>query len=131
MTVEPLFIYEAAVAIRDQIDTNPLSKKTAADLAAEFHVDRKKLLPVFKELTGTTLRRYRFERLMLTASEMLLSGMSVKEVAIECGYQHYQNNFTRGFREVFKTGPEEWLHQQLIEKMKSNVQAQNKKVHSR
>jgi AraC-like DNA-binding protein len=117
MTVE-LLINEAALAIRDQIVANPLCKKTSSQFAAAFHVDRKKLLPVFKELTGTTLRRFQFERLMHAASEMLLSGMTVKEVAIECGYQHYQNNFTRGFREVFNAGPEEWLHNKLMEQRK-------------
>jgi AraC-like DNA-binding protein len=130
MMVEALLITEAAIAIRDHIAANPLSKKTASDLAAQFHVDRKKLLPVFKELTGTTIKRLQFERLMQAASEMLLLGMSVKEVAIECGYQHYQNNFTRGFREVFKTGPEEWLHNQLIERRKVTQKHSSNKVHS-
>jgi AraC-like DNA-binding protein len=122
-------IYVAAVAIRDAIISNPRDRKTVSDFANEFHVDRKKLLPVFKDLTGTTIRRFHFEQLMKAASEMLLSGMTVKEVAIECGYRHYQNNFTRGFGEIFKVGPEEWLHNKLIEKSKLPP-AQNKKVHS-
>jgi AraC-like DNA-binding protein len=111
-------INDAAVAIRDFIIANPLSKKTPSDLAAQFHVDRNKLLPVFKELTGVTIRRFQLEQLMEAASKMLLSGMTVKEVAIECGYMEYHNNFTRGFRKVFKIGPDEWLRKTLVEKQK-------------
>lgn len=120
----------AAAAIRDAIIANPLERKTPMELARQYHVDRKKLLPAFKELTGTTIKRFQFEQLMKTASEMLLSGMTVKEVAIECGYQHFKNNFTRGFREIYNAGPEEWLHNQLIEKSKVGVKNNLKKVHS-
>jgi AraC-like DNA-binding protein len=123
-------VYDAAVAIRDAIIANPSDKKTSLHLAAEFHIDRKKLLPVFKQLTGTTIRRFQFERLMIAASKLLLGGMAVKEVAIKCGYRNYQNNFTRGFKEIFSLGPEEWVRTEL-QKMKNNVNAQRqKKVHS-
>ncbi|MEP7374701.1 MAG: AraC family transcriptional regulator [Chitinophagaceae bacterium] len=130
MTSEQFSINDAAVAIRDAIIANPLGKKFSFDSIAGFHVDRKRLLPVFKELTGKTIKRFQFERSMIVASEMLLSGMTVKEVAIECGYQDYQNNFTRGFKDVFGLGPEEWLRTEL-KKRKNNVKGQGqKKVHS-
>lgn len=122
--------YAAAVAIQDAIIANPLERKTSMELARQHHVDRKKLLPIFKELTGTTIKRFHFEQLMKTASKMLLSGMTVKEVAIECGYQHFQNNFTRGFREIYNAGPEEWLHHKLIEKINVTPRHNWEKVHS-
>ena len=106
-------IHLAAVAIRDYIIAHPLEKRTPSDLIAKFQADRKKLLPAFKKLTGTTVRRFQLEQLMTAASELLLSGMTVKEVAIECGYRYYQNNFTRGFKEFFHAAPEEWLHNKL------------------
>ena len=118
MIQERLVIRAAAIAIRDAIIANPLSKKTPSSFAAELRVDRNKVLPAFKELTGTTIRRFQLERLMEAASRMLLEGMSVKEAAIECGYADYQNNFTRGFRKVFGMGPEEWLRIQLLERRK-------------
>ncbi|MCS3800599.1 helix-turn-helix domain-containing protein [Niastella sp. OAS944] len=119
MIQERLVIRAAAIAIRDAIIAHPLSKKTPSSFATELRVDRNKVLPAFKELTGTTIRRFQLERLMEAASRMLLDGMSVKEVAIECGYKDYQNNFTRGFRKVFRMGPEEWLRLQLVAKEKT------------
>jgi len=118
MIQEQLAINAAATSIRDAIIANPISKKTPADFAVEFNADRNKVLPAFKKLTGTTIRRFQLEQLMKAASRMLLSGMSVKEVAIECGYTTYQNNFTRSFRKVFSMGPEEWLRAQVTEKRK-------------
>jgi AraC-like DNA-binding protein len=121
MPAEHLSFYHAAVAIRDFIDANPLSKKTPSELAAQFHVDRNKVLPVFKELTGYTIRAYQLQQLMHKASTMLLSGMMIKEVSIECGYMEYPSNFTRSFRKVFKMGPNEWLRKKFLEKGDSNA----------
>lgn len=120
MTIKQSPMHDAAIAIKNAIDVNPLSKNSPSDLAAEFYVSRNKLLPVFKKLTGKTIKRYQLEKLMEAASKMLLSEMTVKEVAIECGYLDYQNNFTRGFRKVFQLGPEEWLRIKRIEKGNSN-----------
>src|ERR1044072_9501413 len=118
MIQERLVISAAAIAIRDFIIANPLSRKTPSSFAVELHIVRNKVLPAFKKLTGTTIRRFQLERLMEAASRMLLAGMSVKEVAIECGYTDYQNNFTRSFRKIFAMGPEEWLRIQLVERRK-------------
>ena len=118
----------AAIAIRDAIIANPFLKKTPLEFAKEYHVDRKILLPVFKDLTGTTIRRFHFEQLMKAAGDMLLSGMTVKEVAIICGYHHFLNNFTRGFRKYYKAAPEEWMRSEL--KKLSNKHMSSKKVHS-
>ena len=120
MTVVPISVNDAAVAIRDAIIANPFIKRSTSDLVSEFRVDRNKLLPAFKNLTGTTIRRFRFEQLMIAASQMLLNEMPVKEVAIECGYPDHQNNFTRGFKNVFRLGPEEWLRIKQLEKTNNN-----------
>lgn len=118
MMQEQSAINAVAIAIRDAIVANPTSKKTPSHFANEFRVDRNKVLPAFKKITGTTIRRFQLEQLMKAASHMLLAGMSVKEVAIECGYKDYQNNFTRGFRKIFAMGPEEWLRTQIVERTK-------------
>jgi len=116
MIREQLTITAAAIAIRDAIIANPLSRKKPSKFAAEYNVDRNKVSPAFKKLTGTTIRRFQLEKLMEVAGKMLLSGKSVKEVAIDCGYADYQNNFTRSFRKVFGMGPEEWLRLQVFKK---------------
>jgi AraC-like DNA-binding protein len=124
MSVQQSFIHKAAVAIKEFIDANPLGKKTPSDLAAQFRVDRNKVLPVFKELTGYTIKSYQLQKLMHAASNMLLAGRMVKEVGIECGYIHYPTNFTRSFRKVFQIGPDEWLRKKFLEKGNSNSNEQ-------
>ncbi|MBO9202822.1 MULTISPECIES: helix-turn-helix domain-containing protein [Niastella] len=113
-------INNAAIAIRDAIISNPFSKRTPSNFAAAFNVSRKKLSPAFKALTGVTIKRFQLEILMHTAGKMLLTGMTVKEVAIECGYMDYQNNFTRVFTNVYGKGPQEWLQTQTPEKKTSS-----------
>ncbi|MEP7371741.1 MAG: AraC family transcriptional regulator [Chitinophagaceae bacterium] len=125
MSVEQLSFNNAAIAIRDFIDANPLSKKTPSELAANFDVDRYKVLPAFKTLTGDTIQHYQLERLIHTASEMLLSGMMVKEVGIECGYMDYPTNFTRSFRKVFEMGPDEWVRNKLFVNSDSKANEQS------
>jgi AraC-like DNA-binding protein len=98
----------AALAIKNSIDANPLDKQSASDLVSRYKIHRNKLLPAFRELTGKTIRSYQFEKLMRAASEMLLAGLSIKEVAIKCGFEDHPNNFSRGFKNVFNMGPVDW-----------------------
>lgn len=112
-------ITEAAISIKEFIDANPLSRHSPTELATKFRVNRHKVLPIFKKLTGATIQHYKLRKCMEVAGHMLISGMSVKEAAIECGYQDYHNNFTRSFKKVFNSGPEEWVKKNLIEKKKS------------
>ncbi|WP_205508856.1 helix-turn-helix domain-containing protein [Longitalea arenae] len=109
-------INDAAISIKEFIDANPLNKLSATELAAKFRVNRYKVLPIFKHLTGATIQHYKLKKCMEEAGNMLLSGMTVKEAAIECGYQEYHNNFTRSFKKVYTIGPEEWVKKNLIEK---------------
>jgi AraC-like DNA-binding protein len=127
MIREQCSVKAAAVAIRDAILAEPLTKKTPSELAAQYYVDRNKLLQAFKELTGSTIRRFQLEQLMNAASKMLLSGMTIKEVSIECGYPDYRGNFTRSFKKVFEIAPDEWLHKQLIERINGSADAQRQK----
>lgn len=118
-------LYKAANTIKEKIDLNPFDRKDASHLAAEEHVSRNKVSPVFKEITGKTIKRYQLEKLMESACKMLLKGMTIKEVAIECGYPDFKNNFSRSFKSVFGLGPEEWLKKTLItrtdDKLKKTV----------
>ena len=122
MIRQKLAINEAAIAIRDYIDANPLSKETPSGLAEKFEANRYKVLPVFKKLTGDTIKHYQLKKCMEAAAAMLLSGKAIKEVAIECGYPDYHNNFTRSFKKVFITGPEEWVKKNLVERTVSTGQ---------
>lgn len=110
------YLYKAACAVKEKIDLNPLDREKPSELAAKEHVNRSKLSPIFKQINGKTIKRYQLEKLMESAGKMLLDGMTVKEVAIECGYTNFKNNFTRSFKSVFGFGPEEWLKKMLIQK---------------
>lgn len=122
MTEYNLLIKNAALAVKAHIDSNPLDRKSPSELATLVYVGRNKLLPAFKTLTGKTIRRYQAEKLMEAASKMLLQGISIKEVAIECGYGDYQNNFTRTFRSVYNQGPEEWTRKFILNATYFNVE---------
>jgi AraC-like DNA-binding protein len=108
MSIDYLPAAEAALAIKNGIDANPLAKLSPSELASRYNTHRNKLLPAFKELTGKTIRSYQFEKLMQAASEMLLAGLTIKEVAIKCGFEDHPNNFSRSFKNVFNMGPVDW-----------------------
>jgi len=117
----------AALAIKDAIDANPLAKRSPSELVSKHKTHRNKLLPAFRELTGKTIRAYQFEKLMEAASEMLLAGLSIKEVAIKCGFEDHPNNFSRGFKNVFNMGPVDWQRTNWSKQGMGNP-AKNKKV---
>lgn len=105
-------IFDVALRIKNAIDSNPLSRATIIELAPGITVGRKKLLPVFKEITGHNYRGYQRKRRIEEAGKMLLKGMSVKQVAIICGYHSHVGNFSRDFKLIYERGPDEWLRNQ-------------------
>jgi AraC-like DNA-binding protein len=119
---------DAALAIKDAIDANPLDKQSPSGLAVRYKIHRNKLLPAFRDLTGKTIRSYQFEKLMQAASEMLLAGLAIKEVAIKCGFEDHPNNFSRGFKNVFNMGPVDWQRTNWSKQGISHP-AKRKKVH--
>lgn len=68
---------------------------TINDLAVEMHLSPRHLSRLFKNHTGTTIQAYR-DRIRLDLAEQLLkySEKSVKEIAIECGFEN-SRQFTR------------------------------------
>lgn len=104
---------EAAIAARNAIDSNPLSRKKLSEIAPGITIGRNALLAAFRLLTGTTIRRYRMIKRMEEAGKLLLAGtFNIKQVAYECGYLDKQNNFFRDFKEVHQLTPEDWVKQQ-------------------
>jgi len=108
-------IYEAANALKSAIDTDPLSRATIHELIPNKEVGRNLLLPVFRRITGESCKAYQRRKRMEAASKMLTSNMTIKEVAIECGYM-YIGNFSRDFKLIFGQGPDEWLKNQSTKK---------------
>jgi AraC-like DNA-binding protein len=106
--------YQAAMALKNAIDNNPLSRAAINELIPKSEVSRNRLLPIFKKMAGDNFKRYQRQKRIEAASKMLLAGMSIKEVAIECCYSRYVGNFSRDFKLIFKQSPDEWLRDQLM-----------------
>ena len=106
-------VHEAALALKTAIDTNPLSRTTIQELIPDNEVGRNQLLPAFRKITGDSVQGYHRRKRIEAANKMLLSGMTIKEVAIECKYMHI-GNFSRDFKLIFGKGPDEWMKNQSL-----------------
>jgi two-component system, response regulator YesN len=110
------FIYDAVMAIKKSIDENPLQRDTVQELVP-IHIGRNQFQNTFKEISGMPLRSYRVQTRMKAAMNMMAAGeMSIKQVALECGYRN-QNNFTADFKLVFNMTPAEWMHEHSTDTM--------------
>lgn len=82
-------------------------KLIATDLANRFYISRTKLMTDFKKKTGKTINEYiTFVRLEM-AKEMLVSGKSISNIAIMCGFVNAAN-FTRLFKKHFNMCPKDY-----------------------
>jgi AraC-like DNA-binding protein len=106
-------LYEAAVALKSSIDSNPLSRASCQELLPETNIARKQILAAFKKITGCNFITYQRHKRMETAAKMLLEGMTIKEVTGACGYNSYVGNFSRDFKAVFSQGPDKWKKDRL------------------
>jgi AraC-like DNA-binding protein len=106
--------YAAANMVKKLIDANPFVRNTLTILTKDVEIGRNQLQDAFKEITGRTMKRYRLESRMKAASELLLAGGKVKDVAQKCRYKKYKNNFSRDFRSVYSFPPEQWTQHAVI-----------------
>lgn len=74
---------------------------TANVLADKFYVSSAKLNADFKGMTSVTLHKYIVTVRLINAKRMLISGKSVLETSVECGFFN-ESHFIRTFKE--KTG---------------------------
>lgn len=74
---------------------------TAGILADKFYVSSAKLNADFKGMTSVTLHKYIVTVRLINAKRMLISGKSVLETSVECGFFN-ESHFIRTFKE--KTG---------------------------
>lgn len=120
-------IFDAATTIRNAIDTTPLSRKNIHDLVPDIYIGRNQLQRAFKEITGMPVKHYRLLKRMEAARDILMTGISVKQVASKCGYKK-QNNFTRDYKRVFNMTPLEWVRQYYVVDITATQIANEKKV---
>ncbi len=78
-------------------------------LSSKFYSSKYHLLREFKKHTGYTLHEYITLKRLLTAKEMLRSGMNISDVCIKCGYNNY-SNFIRSFSKTFNVSPKKYAN---------------------
>jgi len=105
--------FEAAVALKSSIDSNPLSRASFQELLPETNIARKQIILAFKKITGCNFITYQRHKRMEAAAKMLLAGMTIKEVTSVCGYNGYVGNLSRDFKAVFSHGPDKWTKDRL------------------
>jgi AraC-like DNA-binding protein len=101
-------IADAVKSVKKFIDSNPLTRKSTEDFAAETGVNRNLLQKVFKSTHKKRIKEYQFERRMEAACEMLKEGHFIKkEISVKCGYKN-ANNFSKAFKKKYNMSPSQW-----------------------
>lgn len=119
---------DVAFELKKTIDANPLTKVSYEELLPGIEIGRKRILSAFREITGFNFITYLRLKRMEAAAVMLLSGRSIKEVTITCGYNSYVGNFSRDFKAVFSKGPAEWLKDQAGNGKSLQMQQHEKEI---
>ncbi len=81
--------------------SNDLSVQHIAD---KFYLSRYYLMHLFKEEVGDTIHRYVLQKRLSNAAELIKSGMSANEAALQSGFEDY-TTFLRAFTRVFHKSP--------------------------
>ncbi|MEP7374703.1 MAG: AraC family transcriptional regulator [Chitinophagaceae bacterium] len=106
-------VLETVFALKKEIDSHPLQRKSIPQLLTDLHIGRNILERNFKDITGRTIIRYQLEKRMEAACTLLKEGdMNIQQCAIRCGYRD-QANFTVDFKNIYEQSPSEWLRNHL------------------
>ena len=96
---------EAAIAIKMAIDTDPLKRISIPEMVNNVQIGRNRLQSAFRIMTGMTIKRYRLQKRMELARDLLATGgLNIKQVAFKCGYKN-QSNFSTDYKVVFEIAP--------------------------
>ena len=77
-------------------------------LAKELYMDRGRLSHIFSKYSGMTVNEYINERRVSKANELLESGLSVTEAALESGFQSMRT-FNDNYKKIMGMTPTEYL----------------------
>lgn len=113
-------VLETIFALKKEIDTNPLQRKSIPTLISDLQIGRNLLEKYFKEITGKTIIRYQLEKRMEAACALLVDdSMNIQQTAIHCGYRD-QANFTTDFKKIYKQSPSAWQRKHFDTTNKNN-----------
>lgn len=94
-----------AVRVLGHIHANYPNEVTLSALCERFHTNHTSLLREFRRLTGTTVGQYLLEyRLEAARESLLLTPLTVEEVAVRCGFRQAAY-FSRAFRRRYGLAP--------------------------
>jgi AraC-like DNA-binding protein/quercetin dioxygenase-like cupin family protein len=99
---------ERALAVAQIILRNPANSRPLAVLCAETGVSVRTMERIFRKEIGSSLESWRRQVRLTRAVELLVSGRSIKEVALHIGYQQ-PSAFVEMFRRTFGTTPKAWI----------------------
>ncbi len=99
---------KASAIARAYIDDNLQEVFSLDDLAFVAGHDRWQLSRDFRALYGTSPYRYLILRRLDKAKAMLQTGVSLADVAIDCGFSD-QSHFGRQFKKAFGLSPGAWM----------------------
>jgi AraC-like DNA-binding protein/quercetin dioxygenase-like cupin family protein len=86
----------------------PADNRTLGEWAVEIGTSKRTLGRLFTAQTGMSFREWRQQRRLLRALELLATGASVTDVALELGYEN-ASAFIAMFRRCFGTTPKRYL----------------------
>jgi AraC-like DNA-binding protein len=89
---------------RQRIDDDPASSLSLVDLARDSGVSRFQLLRAFARELGLTPHAYVMQRRLTRARRLILSGMTLADVAASCGF-YDQSHLNRCFVRQFGVTP--------------------------
>lgn len=101
-------------AVMQRIHEDPAADAGLDELAAAVGLSGHRLQHLFKEITGTTLRRYRLWKRVFLVGRRLGTGASLTEAALEAGFAD-SSHLSRSFRQLFGMTPSElFSHLRII-----------------
>jgi len=99
---------QRALGVAQAILQNPAESKTMAALCAEAGVSVRTIERVFWDEIGINFESWRRQVKLTKAVELLVAGLSIKEVAYKVGYCQ-SSAFVEMFRRTFGTTPKAWI----------------------
>ncbi|MCU6709922.1 AraC family transcriptional regulator [Paenibacillus sp. J5C_2022] len=105
--------YESSIANRMKffIEKHATESRTLPDIAAAVGLSVSRASQLFKEAFGQSVMDYMIDvRLSIAKERMLIPGMTLQEIAYQCGFAHY-THFNRLFRSRFQLSPSEYKKQ--------------------
>lgn len=98
--------------VKDFLEKNYDKKVSLQDVADLVYLSPKYLSRLFKEITGMGFNKYRLDRKMEKAKEILMeSGLTVNEISYRLGYQNMES-FIRMFKKLAGMTPTEYRQTQ-------------------